>query len=827
MTSYNVDICFVCETHLKTKHDHDCIKINGYVIYRRDRLKRKGGGVAFIYKEDHTAKILTDDELNSRYEFIWTLLNYCGTQYICASAYHPPNASYANADILLYLENCITHIHTTYPNVNIIISGDFNQLNSDQIETHTNLTEIVRGPTRGNNFLDRIYYFGRPYQHIKIITPSLKSDHKGILAYNGEVKINHNKEKRIFYIRERKPESVALFREYLALNPTQLNLNEHFDKICDDFYKDLIDIQDRFFPKRKVTLSSADPPFVTPYIKMLLRKRNSFMRRGNILRADGLTETIRKLIINNDVKQLQKIENRPNELWKAVSNLRGKSRTRDIEIPATTLNEHYRKISYDEDYELPNKLSLARNNNHVFFTIQEVHNALSSLKKTATGPDSIPTWFLKLGADFFVNTITDLINMSISESHVPSQWKLAHITPIPKIVNPSAPADYRPISLTSVLSRMTERLIVKKYLQPNIQRNPIYDDQFAFRPTGSTTACVTAITSTITHLLETNKFVRVISFDFSKAFDTVRHSKLFEKLLCLNIPPEIYNWLIDLFSNHTHCTRTNRELSPIAKINAGVIQGSAIGPSAYSIVASDLKTVETENTYIKFADDSYLIIPQSNLNSTDEEIRNLLQWSTENNLKLNVSKSKEIIFTTPKNRCPLPDCVPNIPRINEINILGVTFNSKLSVAKHIADIISKCNKDLYALKIYKHHGLSMNNCHKVFDAKILSKLLYAIQSWWGYANADDKSRISSFISRSAKFKMCNSHEDLSVLVNKREITLFNKILSNNMHVLHRFLPPTILHDHNLRPRRHNRQTLTLTPMNCNNFINRMLLENIS
>ena len=98
------------------------------------------------------------------------------------------------------------------------------------------------------------------------------------------------------------------------------------------------------------------------------------------------------------------------------------------------------------------------------------------------------------------------------------------------------------------------------------------------------------------------------SLDFSKAFDTVRHSTLFEKLTLLKTPIEVYNWIADFYSARTHCTSFNGVVSELLEILASVIQGSSIGPVAYAVNAADLRTVNPENSVSKFADDTGLIV---------------------------------------------------------------------------------------------------------------------------------------------------------------------------------------------------------------------------
>jgi len=141
---------------------------------------------------------------------------------------------------------------------------------------------------------------------------------------------------------------------------------------------------------------------------------------------------------------------------------------------------------------------------------------------------------------------------------------------------------------------------------------------------------------TILKTLSTQPFDRVFELDFSKAFDTVRHSILMEKMACLALPDAIYNILmISFFSGYSHCTNFGGNISELKDILASVIQGSAIGPSSFIVTASDLLSVHNGNALVKFADDTYVIVPVDNSDTSTSELMNVKSWSEYNNLKLN------------------------------------------------------------------------------------------------------------------------------------------------------------------------------------------------
>jgi len=157
--------------------------------------------------------------------------------------------------------------------------------------------------------------------------------------------------------------------------------------------------------------------------------------------------------------------------------------------------------------------------------------------------------------------------------------------------------------------------MVKKFIYPAIMNPPpglIFSDQYAFRPTGSTTAALIATLQLVTTLLITNGYVHLIALDFSRAFDSVRHSTLLNKLSQLDIPDHAPNWFVDFFSERQQDSIYNRVVSSTLPITANVIQGSAVGPAAFVVCASDLSAVAPENKTNKYADDVILVIPASN-----------------------------------------------------------------------------------------------------------------------------------------------------------------------------------------------------------------------
>ena len=169
------------------------------------------------------------------------------------------------------------------------------------------------------------------------------------------------------------------------------------------------------------------------------------------------------------------------------------------------------------------------------------------------------------------------------------------------------------------------------------------------------------------------------------------------------------NWLVDFFSGHAHCTVYRDQTSTLKSINASIIQGSAIGPAAYVVNAGDLHSLTPNNQLVKFADDTYLIIPASTVDSRSAEVDNIETWASTNNLTLNRTKTKRSSLSTQggsnKHQVAAPPALPGIVCVTSLNILGVTMTNGLSASDHVRGIISDCAQTLYALRVLRAHGM--------------------------------------------------------------------------------------------------------------------------
>lgn len=397
---------------------------------------------------------------------------------------------------------------------------------------------------------------------------------------------------------------------------------------------------------------------------------------------------------------------------------------------------------------------------------------------------------------------TVIFNCSILSGRVPSQWLTAIVTPIPKIPQPLHYCDLRPISVTPILSRVVEKLIVNKWLRSAIPSHSIAD-QFAFRRTGSTTAALVYLMHHVTRFLETNSYVRCLMIDFSKAFDIVDHAIIVEKISKLSLPWFITNWLISFLCHRKIIVKFNHLMSQPRSINRSIVQGSGVGPTLYIVHESDLQLCSIFNILLKYADDTNLLVPEHTDISLADEFDNVKKWASENKMVINYGKTKEIVFRRPNPRHSInPDPIACIEQVCEAKLLGVVFNNKLAFETHVQFVLRQCNQRLYLIKLLRNQGLSRKQLNIVFQAIIVARIQYALPAWGGFISCDMKNKIDALFSRANRSGFCNTFS-FDGLLFSADHTLY-KAMCNSQHCLSLILPPVKEVQHDLRLKGHGR-----------------------
>ena len=833
--SYDADIIIIAETWLKKSHTDDMFNIRGYQIFRRDRPKRRGGGVAIYVKDCFVADICKESTTaDERIELLWVKMSINSMTVLVGALYHPPKPIYKPSDLLCELDSVLSRSLASLNDTLVILGGDFNQLPNDSI-TRLGLQPLFFGATHAGHSLDRVYSSVPLDSYSKAVLSTISTSHKAvIISPRNNIKDLHKVKTQHQYRRRTPNQHAALLSCLQELSWDDVTQTPDVQSAFNRFYEKALFLLDHFYPLHQITVTNRDPSFVTPCIKGLLRRRNKLMRKGAVLAADSLSKRIGTIISEHNHRTFSHTQRGTKELWEQVRKVTGRDDHRQNALKQVTveqLNKHFATISTDPDYKSPQPKSTAAIPQHLF-TEYRVFCMLDTLKPTAMGLDGLPEWFLRLAAPAFASPITYLFNLSADTAIVPTQWKSSRIRPVPKVSQPQVCQDYRPISITPILSRIMEKTMVKSLLYPiltDTDNSTLFSDQFAFRPSGSTTSAIIYLLHQITQFLQEHEYVHLIALDFSKAFDTVRHHTLISKLSHFPLPDCFHNWLIDFLHSRMHRTKVGQSQSTFLPINASIIQGSGLGPVCFIFNASDLHPTNPLNILFKYADDTYLIIPKTNSALIPREMDNISRWAECNNLKLNTSKSLEMVIHLPTRKQPaIPPPICGITRVKTITVLGITFTDTLSLAPHVSSLCAKVARSQYAIKTLRAHGLHGKPLQDVTQATMVAQLLYASQSWWGYIGQEDKNKLESLLTKAKRHGFLSVKcSKLVEMVSDLDESLFNNILRDPSHVLHQILPPTKHTSYNLRQRSH---SLTLPDLHSNqerkNFMYRMLYKDI-
>ena len=188
----------------------------------------------------------------------------------------------------------------------------------------------------------------------------------------------------------------------------------------------------------------------------------------------------------------------------------------------------------------------------------------------AAGPDGIYSHILRACADLLAGVFTDIFNQSISQSGVPTCFKLATIVPVPKKAKVTQLNYYRPVALTSVILKCFERL-VKDHITSTLP-DTLDPLQFAYRPNRSTDDAITLHTA-LTHLDKRNTYVRMLFIDYSSAFNYIVPSKLIIKLEALGLNPAQCNLVLDFLTGHPQVVKVGNNVSTSLILNTGSHKG--------------------------------------------------------------------------------------------------------------------------------------------------------------------------------------------------------------------------------------------------------------
>ena len=348
----------------------------------------------------------------------------------------------------------------------------------------------------------------------------------------------------------------------------------------------------------------------------------------------------------------------------------------------------------------------------------ELGPIIKSLKSSNHSPCGIPSRFIidahTSTGSTLAKMISELLNKVFHTGVYPKIWKLAHITPIFKAKQKSNKANYRPISILPTLSKVCESVIHKRLIDHLLTNQIISKHQAAYIPNDSTAQQLINMIHQIKLAMSSNKIAHGVFLDVSAAFDAVWHAGLLKKLEQLNIKGDVLNLFSSYLSMRRAVTVIDGKQSTELPVNAGVPQGSRLGPLLFLVYMNDIVVNLESKPYI-FADDCTLIASASSTfettNILSRDLTRISNWAHIWKINFNPQKSKDMIFSKAQLLArPVIMDLTIIERVHLHKHLGVFLTSDLTWDKQIAHITKKVNLKLsimWSVKELSRHCLDL------------------------------------------------------------------------------------------------------------------------
>ena len=396
-----------------------------------------------------------------------------------------------------------------------------------------------------------------------------------------------------------------------------------------------------------------------------------------------------------------------------------------------------------------------RNNNPEKFNFKE-ENEETIIKlvnrirtDVAVGYDDIHAKLLKDSKTTIAPILTKLVNISYRKSTFPRCMKMGIIKAVHKKDDPEDPANYRPLTILSTLSKVFERSAADQQMKYYLANNILNETQHAYMKGHSTETCLSDMVNYIYSENDKGNLVGVASLDLSKAFDSICHSHLIQKLSNLGLGKSSLDWCRSYLTDRRQKTKFKKYLSAEETVTSGVPQGSIMGPILFISFINDLPENFQNCKILTYADDTQIIISAK----TGKQIKKLLEhlidsaqkWYAKNSLLNNATKTEVMLITGRKHKEDFyieiaeGGKTKKLELKTSIKILGVHLDQQLNWSKQVQEVNKKAK---YAVRNLRrvNHIIPMKSRLLLYNSLVASHLNYADTVWAG-CNKQDQNKL--------------------------------------------------------------------------------------
>jgi Reverse transcriptase (RNA-dependent DNA polymerase)/Endonuclease-reverse transcriptase len=808
---YDPDVFIATETWLSGEFTDKEIFPNGFNIFRKDRdTKTWGGGVAIGVKDCYEADVVKEELRKYEMKIVKIKLSQGGNLCIFG-VYRPPNNDY---EIINKLQELLRRRNEKEEI--IVRGGDLNlpkisweEGNSISRKSQELITRLimeegleqqVKDNTREGNILD--VFLVRPSDIVHSVTiENGISDHKIVIM---ELKLERIKKKcgqrkLIWYYNKT---DKMKFENFLAekFNIWENKSKERSLEEIWQYFKDIVE-ESKYLIPNKTLKKNPDPEYFTREIRSITRKcrkkykyrndgkaqREEFNKITKELKQkkqDARNKFLDKLLHTDENIQFKTAEKSfysyikrkggeiggpsATSLYCEIEN----KMTNNQQEKANLMNKYYGNVFKKKDSKISNimrediETEKERNGNDVdrvvdyqCITDQQIYRAINTMKaRKAAGIDGISVDYLKIRPQSIIPYLKILFNKSITKGHMPEDWKYAIVIPIFKKGDKTLPENYRPVSLTSTVCKVLEKIIAHQ-IRLHCEETSWFDArQHGFRKGHSCESQLACLSQDLGDVVAKGGQVDAIFLDVRKAFDSVGHNALIEKIHNIGIDSKIVNWIEEFLNERKQVVKIEDAISKEVSVTSGVPQGSVLGPLLFLIYINDLPKNINCNVRL-FADDCAIykeICSSEDQEKLQEDIHKVKQTLDSLVLDLNLKKSEMITFGKAK----FKDYVYRvggeiIERKESIKYLGITFDKNLAWTPHIDMIASKALKKLgFVMRILK--GSNSNAKQKAYLSLIRPLIEYGSGIWdQGTEILKNQKKIEMIQRKAAKYAFGN------------------------------------------------------------------------
>ena len=837
--SKRLDVILLSETWLTPFSPS--LNIPGYTLHRQDRYHKKGGGVAILVSNKLRCTVI--DEINSNLPETECLavsvsLRNGGSCVFC-SMYRPPNS---NTQTFLASYNSLLSVIKKKKPTNIIIGLDHN-LDLLKSDTHQPTNDFIQNnldfgliptatrPTRITQstatLIDNIFVSQNLCgKYVSNILINDTSDHLPVMCTLSNLKTTKREPIKITSRDTRLKNMQALKRQ---LGNHDWSSDLEYQSVSEDMhrvYQTLTDKIDYCIPIKEHCINGKKlrkEPWLTASLKISIDKNKKLyhmMIKGTCSREEYKTynSTLRRIIRRTKCLYYQDMchtyRAHSKKLWGLINEIAGKINDKSSIIEyikidgirvynstkiCNAFGNYFSTVGKNFANKIPKSQKsitdylkkLQSNSESLFFvptTEDEILKLVRNLpSKTSCGHDSISNILLKEIIHQVTPVLTDIFNRSLTTGEFPSIMKLAEVIPLYKSKERYYESNYRPISLLSTLSKILEKIVYSRVYEFLDRTGQLYENQYGFRAKHSCEHAIGQVLGNIIKGLENNFYGACVLLDLSKAFDTIEHEILLNKLDLYGIRGIPQAWFKSYLTDRTlrvKCSTLSNSSKTTGNeypVHYGTPQGSCLGPLIFLIFVNDLHLHLRDAEGIQFADDTTLVFVHRNLNylqfCIQEELTILQDWFNSNKLTLNIGKSSYLLYHNKKEKPTTVRIELNgieIPKVHHAKLLGTWLDDQLNWDIHVNKLLSKLKCGIGMLR-RSNNFLSVKAKRMLYFGQIHSNLMYCLCIWGTMLSCSQLNKLKQ--AQSVAIKLIEPRLNVEEIMRKHNILKFEDMIT--------------------------------------------------